>query len=121
MGKALEIIRTDHTGATLRALAGKCRDGAQVRRLLALAMVMDGHPRSSAASSNGMDRQTLSDWVHRYNDEGVDGLQPRLPPGRDPYLTEPQMAELYELVINGPDPAARAGANRHSRPIEFAT
>lgn len=105
MGKALGITRTDHTGATLRALTCKCRDGAQVRRLLALAMVLDGHPRGIAASSNGMDRQTLRDWVHRYNDEGVDGLKTRLPPGREPYLTEAQMAELYELVVNGPDPA----------------
>jgi transposase len=105
MGKALQITRTDHTGATLRALASKCRDGAQVRRFLALAMVLDGHPRSVAASSNGMDRQTLCDWVHRYNAEGVDGLQTRLPPGRLPLLTEPRMAELYELVVDGPDPA----------------
>jgi transposase len=105
MGKALEITRPDPTAATLRTLAGKCCDGAQVRRLLALAMVLDGHPRSIAASCNGMDRQTLSDWVHRYNDEGVDGLKTRLAPGREPYLTEPQMAELYELVVKGPDPA----------------
>jgi hypothetical protein len=53
MGQALQITRTDHTGAALRALAGKCRDGAQVRRLLAMAMVLDGRPRSVAASSNG--------------------------------------------------------------------
>jgi transposase len=105
MGQALQITRTDHTGATLRAFASKCRDGAQVRRLLAVAMVLDGHPRSLAASSNGMDRQTLSDWVHRYNDDGVDGLKTRLPPGRLPFLTGPQMAELNELVVNGPDPA----------------
>ena len=105
MGQALEITRADHTGATLRALASKCRDGARVRRLLALAMVLDGRPRSVAASFNGMDRQTLRDWVHRYNDEGVDGLKTRLPPGRERFLTEPQRAELYELVVNGPDPA----------------
>ncbi len=102
MGKALEIVRPDHTGTTLRALAGKCRDGAQVRRLLALAMVLDGRPCSIAASSNGMDRQTLRDWVHHYNDEAVDGLKTHRPSGREPYLTVPQLAELYELVINGP-------------------
>ena len=94
MGTALRITRTEHSSATLRAVASKCGDGAQVRRLLALAMVLDGHPRSVAASSNGMDRQTLCDWVHRYNDEGVDGLKTRLPPGRVAFLTEPQMAEL---------------------------
>jgi transposase len=104
-GTALKINRTNRTSSELRAFAGKCRDGGQVRRLLALAMVLDGHPRSEAASCNGMDRQTLRDWVHRYNDEGVEGLKTRLPPGRTPFLTEQQMAELYELVVKGPDPA----------------
>lgn len=104
MGTALQITRTEHTSGELRALAGRCRDGAQVRRLLALAMVLDGHPRGAAASSNGMDRQTLRDWVHRYNEEGVEGLKTRPIPGRIPLLTEQQMAELYDLVINGPDP-----------------
>jgi transposase len=103
MGTALQITRADHTSGTLRELAGKCRDGAQVRRLLALAMVLDGHPRSEAAASNGMDRQTLRDWVHRYNEAGVEGLKTRPIPGRMPFLTEQQMAELYELVVNGPD------------------
>ena len=105
MGTALRITRTDHTSGELRALAGKCRDGGQVRRLLALAMVLDGHTRREAASCNGVDRQTLSDWVHRYNDESVEGLKTRLPPGRTPFLTAAQMAELFELVVKGPDPA----------------
>lgn len=104
MGAALKITRTDRTGVELRALAGQCRDGAQVRRLLALAMVLDGRSRCEAALSNGMDRQTLRDWVHRYNDVGVEGLKTRAGPGRTPYLTKPQMAELRALVIKGPDP-----------------
>ena len=105
MGNALQITRADHTSSALRGLASKCRDGAQVRRLLAMAMamVLDGHPRSAAASSNGMDRQTLRDWVHRYNENGADGLKSRPSPGRPPFLTELQMAELHELVVKGPD------------------
>jgi transposase len=103
MSSALQITRTDHTSGELRVISSKCRDGAQVRRLLALAMVLDGHPRSEAASSNGMDRQTLRDWVHRYNEAGVEGLKTRPSPGRTPFLTKQQMAELYELVVNGPD------------------
>lgn len=103
MGSALQITRTDHTSGGLRAFAGKCRDGGQVRRLLALAMVLDGDPRSEAASCNGMDRQTLRDWVHRYNEAGVEGLQTRPIPGRPSFLSEPQMAELYALVVKGPD------------------
>jgi transposase len=51
-----------------------------------------------------MERQTLRDWVHRYNAEGIDGLKSLCSPGRSPMLTTEQMAELKELVIKGPDP-----------------
>jgi transposase len=85
-------------------LAGKSDDGAQVRRLLALALVLDGCSRSEAAEQSGMERQTLRDWVHRYNDEGVDGLKSRSSPGRAPFLTPEQKAELKALVLRGPDP-----------------
>lgn len=104
MGAPLVITRTDHTSAELRALSCKCSDGAQVRRLLALALVLDGHPRSEAAALNGMDRQTLRDWVHRYNAAGVEGLKSRRNRGRVPTLTDQQKAELRELVVKGPDP-----------------
>src|SRR5689334_19980515 len=105
MSAALGITRTEYTSTELRALSGKCTDGAQVRRLLALALVLDSSPRSEAAALNGMDRQTLRDWVHRYNADGVEGLKSRQPPGRVPALTEQQMAELRELVVTGPDRA----------------
>lgn len=104
MGTALPITRTGYSAAELRALASKCQDGAQVRRLLALALVLEGCPRRQAAEQNGMDRQTLRDWVHRYNDLGVDGLKSRHGPGPVPALTERQMAELKALVIKGPNP-----------------
>ena len=44
----------------------------------ALAMVLEGYSRTDAAQMNGMDRQTLRDWVHRYNADGVPGLISRL-------------------------------------------
>ena len=52
-----------------------------------------------------MDRQTLCDWVHRYNASGIGGLRSRRPPGRVLALTEQQKAELRELVVKGPDPS----------------
>lgn len=104
MGKALTITRTDRTAAELRAEASRSRDGAQVRRLLALAQVLEGRRRSDAAAQNGMDRQTLRDWVHRYNADGVEGLKSRRSPGRAPALSAAQKAELKALVIKGPDP-----------------
>ena len=104
MGAPLEVTRQEHTAAELRALSSRCSDGAQVRRMLALAMVLEGRSRTEAAGLNGMDRQTLRDWVHRYNEIGVEGLKSRVAPGRAPALSEPQRAELRDLVIAGPDP-----------------
>jgi transposase len=104
MGAAVTITQTDHAAADLRAFAAKCRDTAQSRRLLAIAMVLDGSSRLEAARQTGMDRQTLRDWVHRYNETGVAGLMSRRPPGPTPKLTAAQMAELRELVVAGPDP-----------------
>ena len=105
MGTAVRVTRGDLTAAGHRAASAKCMDGAQVRRILALALVLECRPRSEAAALNGMDRQTLSDWVHRYNAEGIEGLKSRKSPGREPFLTAAQKTELRELVIQGPDPA----------------
>jgi transposase len=104
MGTAVSITQPEHTPEELRTFAAKCRDTAQSRRLLAIAMVLDGSSRLEAARQTGMDRQTLRDWVHRYNETGVAGLLSRPAPGPTPKLTETQMAELYELVVAGPDP-----------------
>ena len=104
MGRAVEITRTEHSASDLRAIAARVRDGAQVRRLLALALVLEGSSRTEAARRSGMDRQTLRDWVHRYNAAGVDGLKSGHGPGQPPSLTADQMSELHEVVLKGPDP-----------------
>jgi transposase len=104
LSAAVKITWLEPSAVELRALAAKSRDTAQSRRLLAIAMVLDGSTRLEAARRTGMDRQTLCDWVHRYNAAGVTGLMSRLPLGPTPKLTDPQMAELRELVVAGPDP-----------------
>jgi putative transposase len=104
MGQAIIITRTKHTAAALREVAAKSDDGAQVRRLLAIALILEGRSRTEAAEQSGMDRQTLRDWVHRYNAAGIPGLASRHGNGREAFLTEAQMNELKEIVIKGPDP-----------------
>jgi transposase len=72
--------------------------------MLALALVLEGGSREAAARAAGMDRQTLRDWVHRYNEEGLVGLRDRPRSGRKPRLTPDQEAELAAAVERGPDP-----------------
>ena len=105
MGQSIAITRTEHSASDFRRLSSREKDGQFVRRLLALAMVLEGHSRTDAARMNGMDRQTLRDWVHRYNADGLPGLVSRVGVGPTPVLNEAEMAELRELVVNGPDPA----------------
>lgn len=97
------VTQTDLSAAALRALARGAGDVAQARRLLAIASVLDGASRTDAAKAAGMTRQTLRDWVHRYNEAGADGLLDRPHPGRPGQLGEEQLKQLDALVEQGPD------------------
>jgi transposase len=97
-------IRDDLGPHELRALARRERDGRVCARLHALAHALDGRSRAEAARRAGMGRQTLSDWVRRYNAQGVDGLRDRPRPGRPCGLDEGRQAALKALVLKGPDP-----------------
>lgn len=114
MGAAVEVLREDYCAQDLRRLAGSVKDGRVSRRLLSIALVLEGASRQVAAESCGMDRQTLRDWVHRYNAEGVDGLANRCGGGMKPRLSDDQMTQLSGWVEVGPDPA-RDGVVRWRR------
>jgi len=97
-------IRQDYSSQELRRLASRSKDANQSRRLLSLAAVLDGMRRADAARIGGMDRQTLRDWVHRFNQVGPDGLFDRWAAGPPSRLSEEQKAELAEIVETGPNP-----------------
>ncbi len=98
-------VRGDYTSSALRGLAKRCRNAAQARRLLSIAAVVDGASRAAAAKVGGMDRQTLRDWVHRFNADGPDGLINHTAPGAVPKLAKAQKAKLAAFVEQGPIPA----------------
>ena len=100
----IAITRHELGSDRLRREAARCRDAAAARRMLALALVLEGGSREAAARAAGMDRQTLRDWVHRYNAGGLAGLRDRPRSGRKPRLTPEQGAELAAVVERGPDP-----------------
>jgi transposase len=104
MGRAIEV-RTDYTSGELRRLAQRTKNAAQARRLLAIAAVLDGTSREDAAKIGGMDRQTLRDWVIRFNERGPDGLINVPSPGVPPKLDEEHKAFLARTVEEGPIPA----------------
>ena len=98
------VVRDDFDAVRLRVLAGKAKDASQARRLLAIAAVYEGMDRDMAARIGGMERQTLRDWVRRFNELGPDGLVSRKSSGRPSKLSAEQKEELRALVEAGPDP-----------------
>jgi transposase len=100
---AVAISRREYSASDLRRAAAASKDAKAARRMLALALVMEGASRQEAARACGMDRQSLRDWVHRYNAEGLAGLHDR-PRGRSrSRLTVEQVAEFAAVVEAGPD------------------
>jgi transposase len=104
MGTAI-AVRTDYSSKELRRLAGRVKNASQARRLLAIAAVLDGASREEAAKIGGMDRQTLRDWVIRFNNQGPDGLINKSAPGAPGKLNKKHKAFLAGLVEEGPIPA----------------
>ena len=101
---AVAITRLDVSAAELREAAARTQDAKASRRMLAIALVLDGWSREAAAEACAMDRQTLRDWVHRYNESGLEGLTDR--PRRNgprPRLSAEQRAKVAEWVEQGPD------------------
>ena len=65
-------LRTDFDANTVRAAARKSKDGAQARRLLALAAIYEGSSRTEAARIGGVTLQIVRDWVVKFNAAGPD-------------------------------------------------
>src|SRR5271163_3386169 len=96
-------LREDYSAEELRTHARRSKDVSQSRRLLSLAAVRDGMDRAAAAKIGGMDRQTLRDWVHRFNASGPEGLIDNRTEGPKPRLSEEQLAQFAKIVEAGPD------------------
>jgi transposase len=98
-------LRSDFAAAALRGIARRSKDGAQARRLLALAAIYEGATRTEAARIGGVTLQIVRDWVVKFNADGPDGLIDRKPPGQPSRLTEAHRTALMARIDEGPIPS----------------
>jgi transposase len=94
----------------LRRFARRCGDPDQVRRLLAIALILNGGSRSNAAKFAAVTLPIVRDWVLRVNSDAPDGLATPEAPGRESILNDEQQARLAEAVETGPIPSPCAAA-----------
>ena len=104
--RPLPITNRSHTGMELEQIAQDCKSSSKARRLRAIAMVMRGAERSEAARAQGVDTQTLRDWIVLYNDGGVEGLRPARRGGRRCRLSAIQLEMVAGWVDAGPEVGA---------------
>ncbi len=103
MATGVIITRLDLDAGGLRRAAARGTQAAAARRMLGLALVLEGRSRHEAATACGMDRQSLRDWVHRYNADGLAGLSNKRAPGAAPKLTAERATIVADWVRAGPD------------------
>ena len=101
-------LRTDFDADALRGIARRSKDGAQARRLLALAAISEGAIRTEAARIGGVTRQIVRDWVVKFNADGSDGLIDRKPPGQPSRLTDAHRTALMARIDKGPIPSVHS-------------
>ncbi len=99
MGRPVKIVGRTTSAPELRAAAAETHDARAARRLLAVALALEGHSRGAAAEACGMDRQVLRDWIIRFNQGGIDALTNRPAPGRKPRLSGHQRDELCRIIV----------------------
>ena len=96
------ITRLELSATELREASVRTKEAKAARRMLAIGLVLDDWSREAAAEACGMDRQTLCDWVHRYNALGLEGLSDR--PRRNgprPRLSDEQQAQVADWLRRG--------------------
>jgi transposase len=98
-------LRTDFDADALRAIARRTKNGPQARRLLALAAIYDGAPRTEAARIGGVTLQIVRDWVVKLNEHGPDGLINGKAPGQPSRLNAAHRAALKAQLEAGPIPS----------------
>ena len=99
-------LRADFDAAAVCFAAKRSKDGAQARRLLALAAIYEGASRTEAAAIGSVTVQIVRDWVVKFNEHGPAGLIDRKPPGQPSRLTDAHRAALVKAIEDGPIPVS---------------
>jgi transposase len=103
MWKTGTEVRKDISAAVLRKKARQEKDGRVASRMFGIANILDGMERGEAARLVGTTRQSLRDWVVRYNAQSIEGLRDRPSGHAKRALTPEQEKRLDDLVVQGPE------------------
>lgn len=90
------------TASDFRTLANQASNKRTYERFLALALLKEGKTALEVSKLLNRNYQTILNWVTRYNDDGIEALYYKPPPGQNSLLTEEQMLHLKLAVLKSP-------------------
>jgi transposase len=89
-----------HTADSIKALIRKDERYTIGLRLYAVYQVAKGQPSRKLEELYNTSFKQITNWVHRFEEEGINGLKDREGRGRKDKLTEPQKQEITLLLKN---------------------
>lgn len=108
------------TAQDFRKRAKEASHSRTYERFLAMALLLEGKKPSDVAVLIGRHYSTILSWVDRYNENGIDSLYYKSPPGQKPWLTQDQMQNLKEAVQKSPQVSGLQGVQwTYKQIIEF--
>jgi transposase len=84
-----------------KTLSSKATDWREGRRLRAFELKKVGWKQKEIAEALGVSEGAVSQWMKRAEEEGVEGLRHKPPPGVRPRLSTNQRATVTELLAQG--------------------
>jgi transposase len=84
-----------------RPAAQRVRDRLQARRLLAAELFAAGVRQAEVARQLKVSAQAVSVWHGRWKEGGTDGLHSRGPSGPAPRLSDGQLAQVEQALLEG--------------------
>lgn len=112
----MDLERWHHSAESLREAALRANHARSRERFLALYEITEGKNATQVGRQTGQNPQTIMDWVHRYNQTGLESLEYRHTGGPPPLHTEVQH-QLDAVVRQSLTLAATPPQERKSLPL----
>lgn len=87
-----------HIAADLFKLAKSEKDARKKIRYLAVAHYRNNYNRTQIAAMLHVSRRMVNEWVKRYLNEGLAGLEAKKPTGKPSYLNDKQQKQLCQYI-----------------------
>lgn len=100
--RKLEISKKHLRYSELEKIYDQCQDSELKIKLLAILQIRDGLTSGDVAKNLHKSDFYIRYWVHRYNDNGLDGLKDTRGGNRKSYLTDEQKQAVIEALQKSP-------------------